>query len=67
MKQLKQKTVTIVTYHMWGTKGSYCADITYRGNLLKRFEGNNEKKNVENARRYAVEYCGATHMVIRTN
>ena len=63
----KQKTVTIVTYHMWGTKGSYCAALTYKGRTIKCFRGNNEKENVENARRYAVEYCGATHMIIRIN
>lgn len=65
--KIKQKTVTIVSYHLYGTKGSYCADLLYRGMKLNSFMGNNEKENVENARKYAVDYCGATHMIIRTN
>lgn len=63
----KQKTVTIISYHIYGTKGSYCAALTYRCKTIKCFQGNNEKELVEAARKYAVEYCGATHMIIRTN
>lgn len=63
----KQKTVTIISYHIFGSKGSYCADLLYGGMRLNRFEGNNEKENVENARKYAVKCCGATHMIIKTN
>jgi hypothetical protein len=63
----KQKTVTIISYHIFGTKGSYCAALTYRGKTIKCFQGNNEKENVEAARKYAVDNCAATHMVIRTN
>lgn len=35
------KTATIRVNHVFGTKGSYCADVFYRGKLLKTFDSSN--------------------------
>ena len=48
------KTATINIYHVFGTKNQTCADITYRGKLIKRLHGiENPNFILCNARKFA--------------
>ena len=35
----KTKTATIRVNHIFGTKNSFCADVMYRGKVLRSFDG----------------------------
>ena len=55
------KTATIRINHIFGTKNSFCADVSYRGRLIKSFEGNGASSElVKRAVDFAKDY-GFTH------
>ena len=50
------KTAKINVYHVFGTKNQTCADVTYRGKLLKRIHGiDTPQKHLDTARLWAYE------------
>ena len=55
-----RKTAAINVYHVFGTKSGLCADVTYRGKILKSFVGESRRELSENAERYAFS-TGFTH------
>jgi hypothetical protein len=55
------KTATIRINHIFGTKNSFCADVSYHGRLIKSFEGNGTSPElVQRAITFAKGY-GFTH------
>ena len=55
------KTATIRVNHIFGTRKGLCADISYRGRLLKSFDGEDMKPLIETARVWSVNQ-GFTHI-----
>ena len=55
------KTATIRVNHIFGTRAGLCADIIYRGRLLKYFDGEDSKSLIEAARAWA-QGQGFTHI-----
>ncbi len=60
---MKQKTATIRTNHIFGTKNAYCSDVIYRGKLLKTFSGDTAQNLTNTARAWAHDF-GFTHTKI---
>lgn len=58
---MKQKTATIRVYHVFGTKGTVCADVQYRGRgLWQLAENNTPQAMLDKAREWA-HANGFTH------
>lgn len=47
------KTAKITVYHIFGTKGSYSADVFYRGKMLFSHESNSIRESVQIANNWA--------------
>jgi len=51
--KVKIKTATITVYHIFGTKGSYAADIFYRGKMIFTTENNSIRECAEKANNWS--------------
>ena len=54
------KTATVRIYHIFGTKNEFCADVMYRGRLLRYFYGEGPQALCDKARAFA-HAQGYTH------
>lgn len=53
MTKVVIKTAKITVYHIFGTKGSYSADVFYRGKMLFSHESNSIRECAEIANNWA--------------